>query len=227
MSQPPMQVDPLNSPHPVPWNWVQATLNATDTNLQSLHFYRSPALLSPNGQYSAYSRIQIRRHPDFFRSQVSSVLFLENLTGGDLQVIMPSSPLAENPFFNWDTEQEGRISMIIPISWSETGDRLLAREFESLFASDIASDYAVVVNSQTREVRTISPNQITYTNAVLLGWSQTYPDRVLFLAGELGDSNWQHWTVSLDGRTEVCTGDQPQVWGQTISHVWMGPQSQS
>jgi hypothetical protein len=223
----PVQIDPLDSPHPIPWGWVMATLNAnTSSNLSGLYYYRSQSLLSPDGDYAAYSRIQMQVEPDYFRSYVTSVLFLENLRTGDLQAITPTSPLADNPFLNRGTHQEGQISIAIPVSWSETGDRLLAREFESMFGSGLASDYAVIVDRSRNQTDTIAPTHIRYTNAVLLGWSQIYPERVLFRAGMMGDENWQQWSVERTGRTELAKGDRPIIFGHTSSSVWTGPQIQ-
>lgn len=233
MSHPSVQVDPLNSPHPVPWNWVMAMLSANEPVADSaiapvgaqVYYYRSHSLISPDQQYAAYSRIQLQVEPEFYLSQVSSVLFVENLRTGDLQTITPTSPLANNPFTNPAVEPSGTISIVVPVSWSATGDRLLAREFESIFCSDIASDYAVIVNRSLNRVSTIAPTQIHYTNAMLLGWSHTRPDRVLFQAGTMGESEWQRWTVDISGQTQQADqDDQPITYGQIGSSIWTGPQ---
>ncbi|WP_421655827.1 hypothetical protein [Leptothermofonsia sp. ETS-13] len=235
MSQQSVQIDPLNSPHPVPWNWVLATLGAASFRNPSteqvldvaatVHYYRSQSLLSPDHRYAAYSRIQMHVHSEFYRSQVSSVLFLENLETGDLQAVTPASPLADNPFLREEAASGGNISIVIPISWSEQGDRLLARAFESLFGSDIASDYAVIVDRTFNRVNTVAPTT-PYTHAVLLGWSSRYSTRALFRAGNLGDEEWPLWAVDAMGRTTQVEGDRPIIFGQPISNVWMGPQMQ-
>lgn len=228
MSSYPMQIDPLDSPHPVPWGWVLATLNANhSSNLAGTYCYRSQSLISPDREYAAYSRIQMRVELDYFRSYVTSVLFLENLRTGDLQAITPASPLADNPFLNAGLDLTGRVSIVIPVSWSESGDRLLAREFESIFGSDIASDYAVVADRQRNRVYTVAPTRVRYTNAVLLGWSQLHPDHVLFRAGMLGDEHWQQWTVDVHSKTALATGDRPIIFGQATTSVWAGPQMQN
>jgi hypothetical protein len=225
-----VQLDPLNSPHPIPWNWVLANLTVTSAEPRSqVRYYRSQALVSPDGNYSAYSRIQMRVHPNFTQSRVSSVLFLENLKTGDLRTIVASSPLADpTPTIPQPQSQpapEGTIAILIPVAWSESGDRILAREFESIFGSDIASDYAVVWDRQLNHTSTVAPTRIQYTNAVLLGWSQTHPDQTLFRAGNLGDSKWPLWTVDLTGRTTAAPEDQPLVFGQSINSIWTGPQA--
>ena len=226
MSQQSVQIDPLNSPHPVPWNWVLANLAEASTHRSSrLRYYRSQSLLSPDGHYAAYSRIQMRAHPDFLQSRVSSVMFLENLKTGDLQAIAASSPLSDNPFIAAKGEMTGTVAIMIPIAWSEKGDRVLAREFESLFGSDIASDYAVVWDSQLNRTSTIAPTRVQYTNAVVLGWSQTHPNQVLFRAGNLGETQWPLWSVDVSGQTAPSPTDQPLIFGNVANHVWAGPQS--
>ncbi|MCL6435109.1 MAG: hypothetical protein K6T90_13020 [Leptolyngbyaceae cyanobacterium HOT.MB2.61] len=237
MSQQSVQIDPLNSPHPVPWNWVLATLGSGNFSNPSVekvsgaaattvHYYRSQSLLSPDNRYAAYSRIQMHVHSEFHRSQVSSVLFLENLETGDLQGITPASPLADNPFLREEAASEGSISIVIPISWSEQGDRLLARAFESLFGSDLASDYAVIVDRTFNRVNTVAPTTTRYTHAVLLGWSSYYPTCALFRAGNLGEEEWPLWAVDAMARTTQVEGDRPIIFGQPVSNVWMGPQMQ-
>lgn len=228
MTEPQLQLDPLNSPYPVPWNWVQAMLTESPSlTTPTLRYYRSPALISPSGEYAAYSRIQIQVQPSFTQSRVGSVLFLENLRTGDLQTITAASPFADNPFIA-DSEpgRAGTIAILIPVAWSESGDRILAREFESLFGTDLASDYAVVWDRQQNRTQTIAPTQVEYSNAVLLGWSQSDPTQVLFRAGNLGDEEWGIWAVSVDGDTVAATAaDQPIVFGQVVNNVWAGPQA--
>jgi hypothetical protein len=135
-----VQLDPLDSPHPIPWNWVMATLTDLHSiSVPQIHCYRSQSLISPDGQYAAYSRIQVQVYPEEpLRNRVSSVLFLENLKTGSLQTLMPASPFSDNPFES-ETQSElaGTIAILIPIGWSKQGDQLLAREFESIFCSDL------------------------------------------------------------------------------------------
>ncbi|WP_199298088.1 MULTISPECIES: hypothetical protein [unclassified Trichocoleus] len=222
-----VQIDPLDSPHPIPWNWVLTTHTEVSTKAGSgVRYYRSPSLVSPDGQYAAYSRIKMEVQPDLFRSRVTSVMFLENLRTGDLRTISASSPLADNPFVsNEEADMPGIIAILIPVSWSKEGDRILARQFEGLFSTSDASDYAVVWDRKQNRTTTIAPNRNDYSNAVLLGWSRTNPDQVLFRAGELGEENWPLWAVDLDGQTLAAIEDQPLVFGQTITHSWAGPQA--
>ena len=216
-----VQLDPLNSPHPIPWGWVMATLAGTPKK----HYYRSHALTSPDGHYKAYSRIQMQTELEVYQSRVSSVLFIENLQTGDLQVITATSPFAENPFISNSADLAGTISIVIPISWSATGDRLLAREFESIFCSDIASDYALIWDRTLNRSSTVAPTKIEYTHAILLGWSEEYRDRVLFSAGNLGETPWKLWTVDMESETLEAMDDRPQTYGQVTNSVWAGPQA--
>ncbi|NEP56822.1 MAG: hypothetical protein F6K31_07320 [Symploca sp. SIO2G7] len=221
-----VQVDPLNSPHPVPWSWVLATHAEVSTNEHvSVRYYRSHSLISPDGQYATYSRIQIKGEPELHRSRITSVMFVENLQTGDLRTITASSPLADNPLTSSEeTDLPGAFSIVLPISWSNSSDRVLARQFEGLLGTSNASDYAVVWDCQQHYLSTIAPEGIDYTYAVLLGWSQNKPEQVLFRTGELGNENWSMWSVTLNGKTTLAVEEKPMVFGQVINHVWAGPQ---
>lgn len=226
MSQQSVQLDPLESPHPVPWNWVMAMLTEIPPGAAiRQHYYRSQSLLSCDRRYAAYSRIQMQAKAEFWGSNVSSILFLENLETGDLQAVTPASPLADNPFLNNGGDPSGKISIVVPISWSKSGERLLARVFESLFCSDVASDYAVIIDRVANQISTVAPTCSQYTTAILLGWSQRDPDRVLFRTGNLGDQEWQLWAVAADGQTKPAKKDHPITFGQAVTSIWMGPQS--
>jgi len=222
-----VQLDPLNSPHPVPWSWVLATQDeVSSTQGAGLRYYRSRSLVSLDGDYAAYSRLQMQVQPEMYRSRVSSVMFLENLRTGDLQVVTATSPLATNPRTpNKEAEQPGVISMIVPIAWSETSDRLLARQFEGLFNTSDASDYAVIWERGNSQTVTVAPTRMMYSNAILLGWSQEHPDRVLFQAGALGDESWPLWSVDTRSETRLANTDQPLIFGQMTDNVWSGPQA--
>lgn len=218
--------DPLNSPYPVPWNWVMATLGEQKgVNNSLFRYYRSPSLVSPDDTYTAYSRIQLQSSPDFTKNRVASILFVENLQTGELQTILPAAPFADNPFVaDAMVQQPGTIAILIPVAWSENGDRLLAREFESMFGSGLASDFAVIWERHSNRTYTLAPTQVQYSNAVLLGWSQAQPDRVLFRAGNMGEEEWPLYTVDVDGQTMYSPADQAIGFGQVANH-WSGPQS--
>ena len=198
-------------------------------SIPKVRYYRSQSLLSPDGQYAAYSRIQVQLFSDFTQNRISSILFLENLKTGGLQNIAASSPFADNPFASDtletpDADQPGMIAMLIPVAWSETGDRLLAREFESFFGSDIASDFGVVWERQSNQIHTITPTEIQFSNAILLGWSQHHPDRALFRAGMMGDRDWSLYAVDTAGQTLPVADDRPLTFGRRVNSVWAGPQ---
>jgi hypothetical protein len=226
MKQQPIQIDPLNSPFPVPWNWILAIQSEHPTPAPKMYYYRSPSLISPDHHYAAYSRIQLRVAPDFTQNQVSSVLFIENLHTGELHPIIARSAFADHPSNSTASDAPlGTIAILIPVGWSETGDRMLAREFESMFGTDIASDFAVVWNRPSKQLCTVAPSGISYTTAVLLGWSHHDRDRVLFRAGHLGEDNWQTWAVDCSGDTTIAPNDQPIIYGQLHHHIWAGPQA--
>ncbi len=218
------QSDPLGSPYPIPWNWVMAT-HAGSSKRARLHYYRSPSLVSPDGVYAAYSRIQMQAQPELYRSRVSSVIFVENLQTGELQVVNASSPLADHSLVV--TEVPGVISILTPVGWSKTSDRLLARQFEGLFSSSDASDLAVIWHRTQNRTSTVAPSQTAYNHdiSILLGWSQVNPNQVLFRAGNLGDEQWSLWAVGGDGQTVAAIDvDQPIVFGKPLNQVWSGSQ---
>lgn len=222
-----VQIDPLDSPHPIPWNWVLATQDELSASQRSeTRCYRSQSLVSPDGQYAAYSRIQMQGQPEMYRSRITSMMFVENLQTRDLRTITPSSPLASNPLVsNQEADMEGAIAIIIPVSWSKSGDRLLARQFEGILSTSEASDYAVIWDRQQNRTTTLVPGRIQYSSAVLLGWSQIHRDRVLFRAGEMGDEYWPVWSVDFSGETALTREEEPIVYGQVVNQVWTGPQA--
>ncbi|MDA0209077.1 MULTISPECIES: hypothetical protein [Desertifilum] len=227
MNQSSEQIDPLNSPYPVPWNWVMATYTeVSNTRGTGVRYYRSPSLISPDGRYAAYSRIQLQVKPELYNSRVNSIMFLENLATGDLRVITAASPLANNPLTATEASQmPGAIAILMPVAWSEVGDRILARQFEGLFSSSNASDYAVIWDRQGDRTHTLSPQANSYSHAVLLGWSQNNPNRVLFRAGHLGDENWPLLAVDATGKTLMANGDRPMTFGRVVNNIWAGPQA--
>ncbi len=222
------QSDPIGSPHPIPWNWVMTThVDVSSKSDSRLHYYRSPSLVSPNGKYAAYSRIQMDVQPELYRSRVSSVMFVEDLQTRELQVIKATSPLGNNSLVAAANAVPGAISILTPVSWSKTSDRLLARQFEGLFSSSDASDFAVIWYQQQNRTSTVAPSQAQYNHeiSILLGWSQIDPDQVIFRAGNLGDEQWPLWAVAGNGQTVAATDvDQPMVFGKLLNQVWSGPQ---
>lgn len=194
---------------------------------QDTRYYRTPALVSPDGQYATYSRIKMQATEELSTSRANSIMFVENLQTRELRVINATSPLADNPLeCNESADQPGVIAILIPISWSADSDRVLARQFEGLFSSSAASDFAVIWHRQDNRVITLAPSpEIAYTTAILLGWSHTQPDTVLFQAGVIGDEAWQTWAVRADGTTFSIDAEQPQVYGCAVNPIWSGPQA--
>ncbi len=220
--------DPLNSPYPIPWSWIlntQADFEAQQAS--GLRYYRTPALSSPDGQYAAYSRVQIEATPELPTSRVTSVLFLENLQTGQLQIIRVESPFGNAHGTPADlASMPGLISVTIPISWSAKSDRLLSRQFEGLFSSSDASDYAVVWDRDRQQAKTIAPNiAADELTSVLMGWNRYEPDRVLFQAGAMGEENWPMWSVALTGETARVNKPEAITFGQRQSHSWTGAQA--
>ena len=218
--------DPLNSPHPVPWNWVLATQAAMHAaGEQGVRYYRSPSLLSPDGQYAAYSRMQLHVTEAPHTNHVDSVLFVENLNTGSLGVITARSPFAAALGSGSPQPLPGSISLLVPVSWSADSQQMLAREFDGIFNSSDLTDYGLVWNRHTNDTTLVAPQSIDYSTAVLLGWSGQRPDQVLFQAGQFGQEEWALWQVNLEGETAIAFEDQPLVLGQQVTNLWDGPQA--
>ncbi len=204
-----------------------ATMAEKESVNPPFRYYRSPSVVSPTGDYAAYSRIQFQSGEHLTQNRIASILFVENLQTGELQTITPAAPFADNPFVaDALIHQPGTIAIAIPVAWSESGDRLLAREFESLFGSGLASDFAVVWDQRSNCTYTLAPTQVQYTHAVLLGWSGRYPNQVLFRAGNMGETDWFLYAVDLMGQTRLSLEDQAIGFGETTDR-WAGPQGYS
>ncbi len=219
-----VSTDPLGSPHPIPWDWMMKTQAEFGQKGRSgVRYYRSPSLVSPDGKYAAYTRIQLHAEPELYRSQAKSVLFVEDLQTGRLQVIRASSPIAEGLLaVEAGEEVPGILSILLPVSWSATGDRLLSRQLEGYFSTSDATDYAVVWERQSNKSVTLNPVSNENGTAVLLGWNHLNPDQVLFRAGELGQEDWFVWAMSIDGTTLLANQPESVTYGQTVTHSWTG-----
>lgn len=225
-SSPDLARDPLNSPFPIPWQWileVQQAVTAGEHPGQEI--YRSPSLYNPHHQFAAYCRVRLDLRPMMYQSRVTSTLFVENLQTGILHTIMARSPLAAHPFQTEPVtaDEPGVMALTMPISWSADGKTLLCRQLEGFFCSSCISDYGVVWQSETQQTITVAPSAIAnYTHAVLLGWSESCSGSALFQAGSMGEENWHHWAVALDGTTVLATGDRGEVFGEVSSNIWSG-----
>jgi hypothetical protein len=212
LSQAEMAIDPIESPFPVPWLWVTQHLSKAAQDKRPLdEVYRSALVVTPDGLYGAYSQINLRAEAEASQSQIGSLLFVQNLKTGKIQQVqLPALSLAEGRF------SAGSIRMILPISWSKTGDRLLIRQFNALFASDIATDSALVWDRQSNQLSILLPKPVNYDTAVLLGWSTTHTDQVLFRTSILGETQEKLWAVNLQGQAITVDSDRPMVFGQRM-----------
>ncbi len=214
--------DPLNSSYPLPWNWILNTYSEfQEGKLSNINYYRTPFLISPDGKFATYTRITMLAQPQLFRCKITSKMFLENLETGELQTIHATSPLAEA--IDEDKEIPGAIAILIPASWSENGNLLLARQFEGFFNTSDASDYAAIWDRQRNQTFTIAPNIpniMEYTNAILLGWNDINPDEVLFRVGNLGEDIWPVFSVGVDGKTTLANSDEIIFSGHKFEENW-------
>lgn len=229
------QQDPIGSPHPIPWNWIQATQESISSKGRSgVRYYRSVPVVSPDGRYAVYSRVQLEVQPDMYNSRVSSVLFIEDRQTKKLRVVSSTSavndPLLKvnvsSPNSNSQGNSQGTITVFVPVSWSEKGDRFLARKFEGYLNTSDVTDRAVIWNRTNNQSHHVTPAQDEHQHeiAVLLGWNKTQPDQVLFRTGELGDEEWPVMAVSYDGTTVAATeADQPVTYGQKVKELWADP----
>lgn len=217
--------DPLHSPFPIPWQWILETQAAVAEGRHAgSTVYRSPYLYDPQRRFAAYCRVRLQLKPKLHESRVTSILFVEDLQTGMLHTVMARSPLAPHPFQAEEiVDAPGIISILLPVSWSADGERLLGRQFEGFLGSGAMSDFAVVWEQGTQTTTTLAPSSdIDYTHAILLGWSEQRPEQVLFQAGCMGDEVWHLWTVAMDGTTAIADGDHGMVFGELSSNIWTG-----
>ncbi|MEO0688264.1 MAG: hypothetical protein AAFY76_25190, partial [Cyanobacteria bacterium J06649_11] len=227
------QQDPIGSPHSIPWKWITATQETVSANGGSAtRYYRSVPVTSPDGRYSIYSRVKLEVKPEMHKSRVSSVLFVEDRKTNNLRVVASTSalvdPLLKAKKMQGENSQiPGKIGVLVPVGWSENGERFLARKFEGLFNTAHATDKALIWNRQRNHANTVAPSQKNhqYDVAVLLGWSKNTPDNVVFRAGEMGQETWPTITVANDGKTVATPEvDQPTTFGRKTDDIWAGPQ---
>jgi hypothetical protein len=231
------QIDPIGSPHPIPWKWITATQEAIASKGGSgVRHYRSVPVVSPDGKYAVYSRVQLEVKPEMYNSRVTSVLFVQDMQSKKLWVMASTTPVSDpllkvktvKAASSEETDTNGKIGVLVPVSWSEKGDRFLARKFEGLFNTGDSTDSAVIWDRQKNQANTVAPiNQEADHEkiAVLLGWSKSQPDHVLFRAGELGEENWPLMQVTSDGKTvTTIDNDQPITFGKKVTEIWAEPQ---
>lgn len=203
--------DPLNSPYPLPWSmiWEQQTL-ATERNRPVTLRYFTAGLRSPNGQLIAHSEIEVQLSPDFRQSHIFSQLIVKTAQGKVVQSIPSSMHLGQGPVKETSARQlRGTIAMLLPAAWSASGKKLLSRQFEAVFGSDVSSDYAVIWHSDQLRTKTITPLPINYDSATLLGWSQSNPEQVLFRTSILGEPQGTTLAVDLQGSPVIASPKYP------------------
>ncbi|MBG0743908.1 hypothetical protein FLX35_02370 [Cylindrospermopsis raciborskii LB2897] len=227
-------IDPMNSPHPIPWKWIVMTQEAIGGQGRSVvRQYRSTPMVSPDGRYAVYSRVQLEVEPEMHNSQVSSLLFIEDRQTKRLNILAKTSDnvdiLSKNGKFTPDTNNQGKIAILVPVSWSEKGDQFLARKFVGTFNTADVTDNAVIWNRQQNTITTVVPPQGPGEHekiAILLGWSKKQPNYVLFRSGELGEENWPLVQVSGDGKNinMNISDDQPITFGNKGQSIWLDPE---
>jgi hypothetical protein len=214
-SVPKSGADPIASPYPLPWSWVESTqAEIASSGRPAVRSYLSDQMVSPDGEYAAYSQIRMQVKPQFADSQISSVLVIKHRQTGQTQQIELPTSLIRNP--NQPQDLAGTIAILWPAGWSQTGDRLLIRNFVALAGSDIASDSAVIWYRQSKQTATLLPQAIDYDTAVLMGWSATHPDQLLFRTSILGESQERLWAVNEQGKTVAAPGDRSLIYGQRV-----------
>ena len=157
---------------------------------------------------------------------------MEDRQSNQLKVVASTSalldPLLSKELGDKEYSQiPGKIGVLVPVSWSENGERFLARKFEGLFNTAHATDKALIWNRQKNNANTVVPSRKNhqYDIAVLLGWSKNAPDNVVFRTGEMGQETWPTVTVANDGKTIATPElDQPTTFGRKAADVWAGPQ---
>lgn len=225
------QQDPIGSPHPIPWTWIQATQDAIGSKgLSGVRYYRSMPVISADGRYAMYSRVQLEVKPQMHNTRVTSVLFVEDRQTKKLRVVSSTGSI-NDPLLkvqvSSQSDAQGTIAVLVPVSWSQKGDRFLARKFEGAMNTSDVTDYALIWDREQNRSESVTPSQEEYKHeiAVLLGWSKTHPDQVVFRAGELGEEEWPLMTVAYDGKTVAATTtEQPVVYGKRVTDVWAEPQ---
>jgi hypothetical protein len=228
------QTDPIGSPHPIPWQWIMSTQEAIGgKGNYGICYYRSIPVLSPDGKYAIYSRVQMEIKPEMHNSRVNSVLFVEDRETRRLRVMSSTGTvidplLKKRPSLSAEVDNDGKIEVLVPISWSEKGDRFLVRKFVAVFNTADVTDQAVIWNRQENNLSVVHPSQSQDDHEkidILLGWSKKQPNNILFRSGELGQENWHLLQVANDGKTVDISaeGDQAVTFGRKGS-IWVDPE---
>lgn len=201
-------VDPINSQYAIPWKVIlEAQDTASRTGQVQSFRYRSALSIAPDQQTRAYSELNLTLHPNPSQSLVQSQLFIET---EQQTYTLPATLHLEMGELSAHG-LAGTFAVMIPAAWSADSQSLLLRQFEGLFGSDVASDYAMVWQKSNPGLQTYRPTDLDYDSATLMGWSQNRPGEILFQTRILGQANSQLVTVSPQnsGATLASPSDRP------------------
>lgn len=214
-NRPAQPADPIASPYPLPWGWVESNqAEVTRNGRPAVRTFESDKVLSPDGEYVAYSQIQMQTQPQFADTQIQSTLLIQHRSTGQTEKISLPMSITRDPQNPRDLS--GTIGILWPVGWSQSGDRLLVRNFEALMGSDVASDSAVIWHRQSKRIATVLPQNTDFDTAVLLGWSSTHPNQLLFRTSILGDKQENLLSVDERGLTIASPGDRPLIFGKRL-----------
>jgi hypothetical protein len=215
--------DPLQSPFPLPWHLIeQQQAQATKLNRSALLKYATTPLRSPDGQVVAASEIDVRISPDFRQSHIFSQLVLKTAQGKSITVIPSSMHLSQSAVDETAARDlPGTVAILVPAAWSPDGQKLLSRQFEAVFGSDVSSDYAVIWDRNQQLTKTVSPLPLNYDSATLLGWNPKQPSQVLFNTTILGEKEGTVLAVDYRSNTvasPLTPGKTPSIhYGQAFT----------
>lgn len=219
---PVVHADPLDSPFPLPWQWVETSLTMISQSGRSgLRTYTSPKVLSPDGEYLAFCQIQVQGQPQYADSQISSTLIIQNRKTGQHQSISLAPNYTRYP--ERPSDLTGTIAILWPVGWSQSGDRLLVRNFSGLLGADIVSDSALVWYRQNQSTASFNPLPINYDTAILLGWSTKDPKQILFRTHTMGETEEPMLAVNERNQTMTALGDRPLIYGERLSEDKLSP----
>jgi hypothetical protein len=210
--------DPFNSAFPVPWNviWENQTKASRAGKVLTLQSV-SDIVQSPDGQRQAYSEINLYLHPELTQSYISSILIITDVKGNVLQNVPSSIHLGHDQVKETSRIPVGTLSILMPADWSKDSQQLLARQFEAVLGSDVSSDYALVWNRQTQQVKTVAPEPQDYDSAILLGWNPQNPEQILFRTAILGEQKTNLVAIGRDGNTIASQKSQVPAVARDMS----------
>ncbi len=221
----PVSADPLGSPFPLPWAWVNQHQQRAAAAQQTQTISQKTAIfVSPDGMYQAQAELILLAHPDFSRNQLTSILTVTHTQTQQVQQWQSTALIDPNLRQELAPDGAGLIAVLWPVGWSASGEQLLVRNVQGIFSSDFVSDVAVIWSRPSQALTALWPQQAEYDHAILLGWSQENPQQVLFETATMGQAAKQIWAVDPQQEMLAQPSDRPQVYGQTLP---VGVQAQS